>query len=140
MKELKNHRKKNAPYPQLPMFDVNCNVVGLEPMQKEDKDAFFQELHEDAQPILISPGDVIVFSGAHLHGSVVNKTGKTRFSTELRTVDALDVTEERHARNIDGHSPGVQYKWFESIGELGEDEGIDKGVRLDRLVEKIKTT
>ena len=41
--------------------------------------------------VVVEPGDLLCFSGAHLHASVPNATGVARFSVEARTVDAEDV-------------------------------------------------
>ena len=59
----------------------------------------------DACPVVIAPGDVLLFSGAHLHSSVLNFTGKTRFSTEIRMVDAEDFSRGEGAPNVDGRAP-----------------------------------
>ncbi|MFP6745338.1 MAG: hypothetical protein VCB77_09160, partial [Alphaproteobacteria bacterium] len=40
----------------------------------------------DAWACDIEPGDLLCFSGAHLHASVPNTTSLTRFNTEVRTV------------------------------------------------------
>ncbi len=45
----------------------------------------------------ISPGDLLCFSGAHLHASVPNTTPLTRFSTEVRTVCLDDLNHGRAA-------------------------------------------
>ena len=62
---------------------------------------------------MIEPGDVLVFSGAHLHGSVPNTNDKARFNTELRTV---------HVPDFDRH---MQQQAFELLG------GCEKQLELD---------
>ena len=65
---------------------------------------------------VIEPGDLLCFSGAHLHASVPNSTGVTRFSVEVRTVDARDATEDgRGAPNVDGEAPRVAKDWFRHV-------------------------
>jgi hypothetical protein len=76
--------------------------------------------------IVIEPGDLLCFSGAHLHASVPNTSGATRFSVELRTVTAEDVQAGRGAPNVDGEAPRVAWRWF---------KGITSGVSLAELAE-----
>jgi hypothetical protein len=65
--------------------------------------------------IVIEPGDLLCFSGAHLHASVPNTSGATRFSVEVRTVTADDVRAGRGAPNVDGEAPRVAWRWFRGI-------------------------
>jgi hypothetical protein len=76
--------------------------------------------------IVIEPGDLLCFSGAHLHASVPNTSGATRFSVELRTVTADDVQAGRGAPNLDAEAPRVAWRWF---------RGITSGGSLADLVE-----
>jgi hypothetical protein len=65
---------------------------------------------------VIEPGDLLCFSGAHLHASVPNSTGVARFSVEVRTVDARDAAEDgRGAPNVDGEAPRVAKGWFRHV-------------------------
>lgn len=61
------------------------------------------------------PGDLLCFSGAHLHASVPNTTGVARFSVEVRTADVGDVAESRGAPNPDGEAPRVASDWFRHV-------------------------
>jgi hypothetical protein len=63
------------------------------------------------------PGDLLCFSGAHLHASVPNTTGVARFSIEVRTVNAEDVAAGRGAPNVDGHAPRIASSWFSPVHE-----------------------
>jgi hypothetical protein len=65
--------------------------------------------------IVIEPGDLLCFSGAHLHASVPNVSGRTRFSVELRTVNVDDVSRGRGAPDLDGRAPKVPWEWFRSM-------------------------
>jgi hypothetical protein len=51
------------------------------------------------------PGSIIFFSGAHLHSTVPNTSGRTRYSIDFRTVNYTDVKTQVGAPNIDSHSP-----------------------------------
>jgi hypothetical protein len=65
--------------------------------------------------VVIEPGDLLCFSGAHLHASVPNTSGRTRFSVELRTVNVDDLTQGRGAPDLDGRAPHVPLEWFRSM-------------------------
>ena len=67
--------------------------------------------------LVIEPGDLLCFSGAHLHASVPNSTGVARFSVEVRTVDAGDVADDRGAPNVDGEAPRVAKDWFRHVDD-----------------------
>jgi len=51
--------------------------------------------------IITNPGGVILFSAAHLHSSVPNTSGKTRFSIDFRTIHIDDIRSKKGAPNID---------------------------------------
>jgi hypothetical protein len=65
--------------------------------------------------VVIEPGDLLCFSGAHLHASVPNTSPFARFSIEVRTVSVDDVLEDRGAPNVDGRAPRVALDWFRSV-------------------------
>jgi len=52
-------------------------------------------------------GSLIQFSGAHLHSTVPNATGITRFSIDFRTVDSDDAHCEGGAPNVDSDPTGT---------------------------------
>lgn len=53
------------------------------------------------------PGDVLMFSAQHLHGTVKNTSGMTRFSIDFRTVNIDDLMEGRGAGNVDCGATGT---------------------------------
>ncbi len=63
------------------------------------------------------PGQILAFSAAHLHASVPNRTGRTRYSFETRTVSREDVRAGRGAPNVDGAAPGIQWGWFQRLSD-----------------------
>jgi ectoine hydroxylase-related dioxygenase (phytanoyl-CoA dioxygenase family) len=65
--------------------------------------------------VVLEPGDLLCFSGAHLHASVPNVSERTRVSVELRTVNLDDFRSGRGAPNLDGRAPQVPLQWFRSI-------------------------
>jgi hypothetical protein len=68
-----------------------------------------------SQPVELEPqvrvitkvGGILIFSGAHLHSTVPNFSGKTRFSIDFRIVHLDDVTAFRGAPNMDSSCTGT---------------------------------
>jgi hypothetical protein len=73
----------------------------VQPKPEEDV-----ELDPQVRPIL-PPGGLILFSAAHLHSSVPNTSGKTRFSIDFRTVQLDDLEQDRGAPNLDSECTGT---------------------------------
>ena len=92
--------KKSKDYPMLPQ----CITP---PAQNE------------AVPVIINPGDIMAFSGAHLHCSIPNRTGLVRISTETRTVSLHDLIYSRSAKNVDCGASISHFDWFHHI-EIGD--------------------
>src|SRR5207245_5729769 len=62
----------------------------------------------DPQIRLLPPvGGTIIFSGAQLHSSVPNDSGRTRFSIDLRTIHFDDVVARQGAVNVDSECTGT---------------------------------
>jgi hypothetical protein len=57
--------------------------------------------------IVCEVGGMILFSGAHMHSTVPNDSGSTRFSIDFRTVHFDDVTTKSGAPNIDSECTGT---------------------------------
>jgi ectoine hydroxylase-related dioxygenase (phytanoyl-CoA dioxygenase family) len=68
--------------------------------------------------LITRPGGVIAFSGAQLHSSVPNTTGKTRFSIDFRTVHIGDVAQRVGAPNIDSECTGTCMNDYLRIRDL----------------------
>ena len=65
--------------------------------------------------VVIDPGDLLCFAGAHLHASVPNVSDDTRYSVELRTINRDDFVHGRGAPSLDGQAPQVPREWFRSM-------------------------
>lgn len=52
-------------------------------------------------PVTIKPGEILCFSGSHLHSSSKDKSENTRFSYEIRTICQNDLDEKNGAPNVD---------------------------------------
>jgi len=62
---------------------------------------------EDGPLVLIpEAGGIMAFSAAHLHGTLPNSSGVTRYSIDFRTVTAMDVRGFAGARNVDSLCSG----------------------------------
>ena len=78
---------------------------------------------DDALVISLLPGDLLCFSGAHLHASVPNTTSVTRLSFETRTVNRSDMAAGSGAPNVDGSAPFMTpqiFRHLKSGRKLGE--------------------
>lgn len=73
--------------------------------------------------ISLLPGDLLCFSGAHLHASVPNTTELTRLSFETRTVNRADMAAGSGAPDVDGSAPFITPQIFRHLKngrKLGE--------------------
>ncbi|MFF5108337.1 hypothetical protein [Streptosporangium sp. NPDC000509] len=68
--------------------------------------------------VVPEPGGVMVFSGAQLHSTVPNTSGRTRFSIDFRTVNIDDVRTRRGARNVDAKCTGTTLRDFVRCSDL----------------------
>ena len=62
--------------------------------------------------VVCKAGGIILFSGAYLHATVPNTSGRTRFSIDFRTVHLDDVLARRGAANIDSECTGTTLRDF----------------------------
>ncbi|MAM01906.1 MAG: hypothetical protein CMC11_06795, partial [Flavobacteriaceae bacterium] len=62
-----------------------------------------EDLPQDARvlSVNIEPGEILCFSGCHLHSSSKEKSDNTRFSYEIRTICQDDLDNRREAPNTD---------------------------------------
>lgn len=63
-------------------------------------------------------GDVFMFSSNHLHASAPNRSGVTRFSYDLRTINIDDVRAGRGPRNVDSGATGTTLGDFLRVSDL----------------------
>jgi hypothetical protein len=72
-----------------------------------------QPMEMDPQIRVINePGGMVAFSGAQMHSTVPNTSGKTRFSIDFRTVNIEDVKNKIGAPNIDSECTGTSLRDF----------------------------
>lgn len=96
LEEFHRHQHEGLAYPLLPSA-------------RDDQET------ASAQPILISPGEILAFSAAHLHASASDKSGISRFSMDTRTLRRSDVAAERGAPNVDNRLRERQFRWFKQM-------------------------
>ncbi len=70
--------------------------------------------------VITKEGGVLLFSAAHLHSSVPNTSGYTRFSIDFRTVHLDDVAAKVGAPNIDTACTGTALRDFYRVGDLAK--------------------
>ncbi|MCY1503037.1 hypothetical protein D9M68_371500 [compost metagenome] len=80
---------------------------------------------EEGVPVLLEPGELIAFSGAHAHAGVGNGSGLTRISFETRTLLIQDLVDGLGAPNVDGYAPWMTPGLFRRLSD---------GKRLDDLL------
>jgi hypothetical protein len=87
--------------------------------------------------VVAPPGSVLIFSGAHLHSTVPNTSGRTRFSIDFRTVNLDDVEGRNGALNLDSECTGTTLRDYlrgtdlanvpDELVEAYDDETQDRG-------------
>ena len=63
----------------------------------------------DEVVVLPEPGSILLFSGAHLHRSIPNTSGRARFSIDFRTVDVDDLVGDVGARPSTSSAPAPRF-------------------------------
>ena len=66
----------------------------------------------DWQVLVGDPGSLILFSAQHLHATVPNDAGRTRFSVDFRTVSRQDIVAHRGAKLVDAACTGTTLRDF----------------------------
>jgi hypothetical protein len=65
--------------------------------------------------VLPPPGAVMVFSGAHVHATIPNTSGRARYSIDFRTVDGRDLLVGAGAPSVDSRCAGTAIRDFHRI-------------------------
>jgi hypothetical protein len=87
----------------------------------------YQPLHDLV--VLPPPGAVLLFSGAQLHKSIPNTSGRARFSVDFRTVDVTDLELGRGAPLVDVNCTGTAVRDFHNV----DDGGAFEEAMVERL-------
>lgn len=96
--DLERLRQAPGRYPLLPEFRGNLE-------------------RERALAVVLDPGDLLCFSGAHLHASRPNRTGRVRVSIDTRILARADLDAGRGAVNVDGQAPRDGRGWFHRVSD-----------------------
>jgi hypothetical protein len=67
--------------------------------------------------LVFGPGGAMAFSGAQLHSTVPNTSGRTRYSYDFRTIDIEDVVAGRGAPNVDSAPNGTSLRDFKRLSD-----------------------
>lgn len=79
----------------------------------------YEPLETDPQiRLVLLPGGLTVFAGAHMHSTVPNETGKTRWSVDFRTVHLDDLKAQRGVPNLDSQCTGTTLVDFLRLADL----------------------
>jgi hypothetical protein len=74
--------------------------------------------------VIVPPGGLLLFSGAQMHSTVPNTSGRTRFSIDFRTVHLDDVAAGRGAPNVDSECTGTTMRDYlrgTDLAQISED-------------------
>jgi hypothetical protein len=69
--------------------------------------------------VLPAPGAVLLFSGAQLHKTIPNTSGRSRFSVDFRTVHVPDLVRSCGAPLVDVHCTGTSIRDFRRVSDGG---------------------
>jgi hypothetical protein len=67
--------------------------------------------------LVFPPGAAMAFSGAQLHSTVQNTSGRTRYSFDFRTIDIEDVIAGSGAPNVDTAANGTSLRDFKRLSD-----------------------
>jgi hypothetical protein len=75
--------------------------------------------HHPGQELVVlpAPGQVLLFSGAQLHKSIPNTSGRARYSVDFRTVYAPDLAAGRGAPLVDVYCTGTSIRDFVNVAD-----------------------
>lgn len=67
--------------------------------------------------VVPAPGAIMLFSGAQLHSSIPNTSGRARFSVDFRTVDVADLNAGHGAQLVDADCTGTAIRDFRRVAD-----------------------
>ena len=75
--------------------------------------------HKPDQELIVlpAPGQVLLFSGAQLHTSTPNTSGRARYSVDFRTVYVPDLLAGRGAPLVDANCTGTAIRDFVNVAD-----------------------
>jgi len=78
--------------------------------------------------IAANAGEIITFSGSHLHGTVPNYTAQTRFSVDFRLVHIADLLAGNGAVNVDSGAKDAEagFKELIHVSDFSHFQGVNQ--------------
>ena len=73
---------------------------------------------EPAFRVVVPKDGAVLFSGAHLHSTVPNTSGVTRYSIDFRTINIDDVKNQQGAPNVDSFPQGTALRDFMQVSTM----------------------
>jgi hypothetical protein len=89
-------------------------------VEQQSRPAALDHTPLDELVLLPHVGTVLLFSGAQLHASIPNTSGRARFSVDFRTVDATDLRSGRGAPLVDVSCTGTAIRDFRRVSDDAE--------------------
>ncbi len=86
-------------------------------VEEQARPAALHHAPSDELVVLPHVGGVVLFSGAQLHASVPNTSGRARFSVDFRTVDVTDLHSGRGAPLVDVSCTGTAIRDFRRVSD-----------------------
>ena len=96
--------------------------------------------------LIVPAGGIVLFSGAQMHSSVPNTSGKTRFSIDFRVVNLDDVAQRKGAPRVDEECTGTTMRDYlratdlvhipDELVALYDDETVGEGKLVYAVEEK----
>jgi hypothetical protein len=84
-------------------------------VETQSRPSAVDHVANDEFVMLLRPGSVMAFSGAHLHATIANTSDRSRYSLDFRTVDRRDVAQRIGAPLVDVRCTGTSLRDFLSV-------------------------
>jgi hypothetical protein len=85
--------------------------------ERQVRPAALNHAAADELVVVPAPGAVMLFSGAQLHSSIANRSGRARFSVDFRTVDVADLHAGHGAPLVDAACTGTAIRDFRRVAD-----------------------
>lgn len=95
--------------------------------KKSDREARYPQLTQEIEPkdvvrVKARRGELIIFAGAHLHRTIRQVTGQTRFSLDFRSVHCRDHLNGVGPINVDDRSKGSNFRDHIALRDIERQE------------------
>lgn len=97
--------------------NARLNTASQISSEQQARPAALNHSPADELVVVPAPGAVMLFSGAQLHSSIANRSGRARFSVDFRTVDVADLHAGRGAPLVDVNCTGTAIRDFHRVAD-----------------------